>query len=93
MHTLGYQFCLIFEALDDYFIVYMTNDLGYVSHGVAQKVMGRGLHDVFTRQAAPQAGAGPFFGVSSGLPRSFGVGDIALLVKLGVGVAQHTARG
>jgi hypothetical protein len=35
MHTLGYRFCLIFGALDDYFVMYMTNDLGYMSHGVS----------------------------------------------------------
>jgi hypothetical protein len=92
MHTLGHQFCLIFGALDDYFVVYMTNHLGYMSHGVSQQIMGCRLHDILTSKTTPQTGAGPFFGISSRLPSGFGVGDIALLIKLGVRVAQHTAR-
>jgi hypothetical protein len=92
MHTLGHQFCLIFGALDDYFVVYMTNHLGYMSHGVSQQIMGCRLHDILASQTTPQAGAGPLFGVCCGFPSGFCVCDVALLIELGIGVAQHTAR-
>ena len=58
---------------------------------MAQDVMGHGLRYILASQTAPQAGAGPFFGIGGGFPSSFGVCHIAFVIEFGVGIAQHPA--
>ena len=60
---------------------------------MAQNIVGGGLRDVLDSQPAPQAGARPLGSVGGGFPCCFGVSHVAFIVKFGVWIAQHPARG